>query len=97
MLHTSIYTQEKHSECIPNHVDSIEQSLNILRDDILSLDAESTVELRYIDNVYQIKLGRLGTYVIDSDVRVLNQVAYRLVLLLHSPRFIKAILGQWPA
>lgn len=94
---TSIYVQETDLPDTPSPMETIDKELKVIASEILALDEESILFMQVYPASCQLKLGRLGTYVLNRDVNTLLRVSYRLQQISNSPRLIKAILGQWPA
>lgn len=75
----------------------ISESLKVVSSQILELDDNPIVMVDPVDPMFHMKLGTFGEYVIPTTPENLATVAARLQKVAYSTRFIKAILGHWPA
>lgn len=94
---TSIYSAAFYAIDQRDPLQLISQALAEISTHILDLEDKKPVQVFIDDESYVLILGKLGSYLIPATSENLNQVSLRLYQASHSTRFIRAILGHWPA
>lgn len=75
----------------------IAHSLRQLSSQILEIHEGTVIHMSYIPPNFELLLGKLGTYHGTATPQALSDIAHRLSQIALSTRFIRGILGYWPA
>ena len=94
---TSIYLVTEHCSVTYDPLVLIHIALAEISSNILDLNKNKPVRILVDESSVVLTLGKLGSFHSENTPEDLSQIAKRLYLLSNSPRFVRAILGYYPA